>query len=66
MGKIERIQQQVQALTPDEFASFREWFLVFESDAWDRQIERDAVAGKLDAMAQRALKEHSEGKTRPL
>ncbi len=36
---------------------------------WDRQIEEDAENGKLgwlDALAEKARKEHSEGRTTPL
>jgi hypothetical protein len=41
MGKIEKIEQEVQALPPDEFAQFRAWFLEYDWAAWDRQIERN-------------------------
>ena len=45
---------------------FRDWFLEFEADAWDRQIERDANAGKLDSLARKALEDHAAGRTTPL
>lgn len=32
---------------------------------WDRQLERDVEAGKLDALADEALREHAAGKTKP-
>ncbi len=35
-------------------------------DAWDRQIDADIKAGKLDGLAEEALAEHRSGKTRPL
>ena len=35
-------------------------------DAWDREIERDAAAGKLDQLAEDALREHRAGKTKPV
>ncbi len=66
MGKIERIEQEVQALSPDELAQFRAWFLDFDWAAWDRQIARDAQAGRLDDLAARALRDHAAGKTTPL
>jgi hypothetical protein len=31
-------------------------------DAWDRQIEADAKAGKLDRFIDEAIREHREGK----
>ena len=66
MGKIEQLEQQIQALSPEELARFREWFLEFDWAAWDRQLERDVKGGKLDGLAQKALQEHAAGKTKPL
>ena len=56
MSKIEELEQKVQALSPEELAQFREWFLEFDWAAWDRQLERDVRAGKLDAMAEKSGK----------
>jgi len=66
MSKIEELEQKVRALSPEELARFREWFLEFDWAAWDRQLERDVRAGKLDAMAEKALRDHAAGKTKPL
>lgn len=66
MGRVENIEQQVQALSPEELAQFRAWFLEFDWAAWDRRIERDARAGKLGALAEQALRDHATGKTTPL
>jgi hypothetical protein len=33
-----------------------------DQDAWDRQIERDASAGKLDRLGEAALRDVSDGK----
>ena len=35
-------------------------------DAWDRQIEADAKAGRLDKLWQQALKDIKAGHTKPL
>jgi hypothetical protein len=66
MSKVKELEQQVKALSPEELAQFREWFAEFDWAVWDRQLERDVRAGKLDAMAEKALREHAEGKTKPL
>jgi hypothetical protein len=63
MGKVERIEQDVQALSPDELAQFRAWFLEYDWAAWDRQLERDVEDGRLDALAEKALRDHAAGKT---
>jgi hypothetical protein len=66
MGKVEKIEQQVQALSPAELARFRAWFLEYDWAAWDREIERDVQAGRLDDLAEKALRDHAAGKTTPL
>ena len=66
MSVVETIERQVQQLGLEELAQFRDWFFEFEADAWDRQIERDAKAGKLDALARKALEDHAAGRTIPL
>ncbi len=66
MGKIEKIEQDIQALSPEELAQFRAWFLEYDWAIWDRQIERDADAGRLDDLATRALRDHAAGKTTPI
>ena len=66
MSKVEKIEQEVQALAPEELAQFRAWFLEYDWAGWDRQIERDARAGRLDDLAAKALRDHAAGKTTPL
>ena len=63
MSIVETLERQVEQLAPKEFAEFRNWFLEFEADAWDRQIEQDAKAGKLDALARKALENYAAGRT---
>ena len=66
MGKIGNIERQIEALSPEELAQFRAWFLEFDWAAWDRQLEADIQAGKLDRLAQEARRDHAAGKTTPL
>ena len=37
-----------------------------EKDEWDRQIEEDAEAGKLDDLMEEARRDHRRGNTQPL
>ena len=66
MGKVERIEQEVQALSPEELARFRAWFLEYDWAAWDHQLEEDVQGGRLDDLAEKALRDHAAGKTTPL
>ena len=66
MGKVENLQQQVQALSRDELAQFRTWFLDLDWSVWDAELEHDVRSGRLDALAERALRDHAAGTTTPL
>ena len=66
MGEIENIERQIEALSPAELAQFRAWFLEFDWAVWDRQLESDIQAGKLDRLAEKARSDHAAGKTTPL
>ncbi len=63
MGKVEKIEREIQDLSPEEMTELREWFAAFDAEAWDRQLEADVHAGKLDALAEQALKAHASGRT---
>ncbi len=64
MSVLERIEAQIQTLSETELYEFRRWFQEWDADAWDRQIEADAQAGKLDALAAEALAEYRSGSAR--
>ena len=66
MTRVEKLEQDIMGLSLAELNALRDWFQVHMGDAWDRQIEVDAKAGKLDSLAKAALEEHKAGSTRPL
>jgi hypothetical protein len=65
MDKVESLEREVEKLTDEELAAFRDWFAKFDADAWDRQMEADVKAGKLDRLATEALAEPAGQRTRP-
>lgn len=65
-GKLEKLENEVRHLSTEELAAFRDWLSEYDVQAWDREIELDTSAGKLDALADRALEAHRAGKTTPL
>ena len=62
MSKLEALEKRVSGLSAEELAEFRQWFAEFDAAAWDRQIERDVKAGKLDAFADEALRAQAAGR----
>ncbi len=55
VGTIQKIEEAVLKLSPEELAEFRTWFAEFDGADWDRQIENDIAEGRLDALADEAL-----------
>jgi succinate dehydrogenase flavin-adding protein (antitoxin of CptAB toxin-antitoxin module) len=66
MTKVEALEREVEKLSPEELASFRDWFAEYDWQAWDLQIERDSAEGRLDKLAAEALAEFDRGETREL
>ena len=66
MGAVEKLELLVKSLSPEELAKFREWFAEFDAQIWDRQIEADAAAGKLDRLIDESMAEDRGKKSRPL
>ena len=62
MGKIEDIEKAVSELTPEELARFRAWYAEFDAQCFDEKIERDAKAGKLDPLIEKARANHKAGR----
>jgi len=63
MSKVESLEKRISALSAEELADFRQWFAEFDAAARDRQIDRDAKTGKLDALADEALRDHATRKS---
>jgi hypothetical protein len=66
MTRLETLERDVQHLTPQELAAFRMWFAEYDWQLWDRELQRDVAAGKLDEMAAEALAEDERGETTKL
>ena len=63
---LEEIEKAVSELAPVELREFRAWYLKFDAELWDGQIEADVEAGRLEALAEAAINEHRAGKSRKL
>ena len=66
MTTVEAITAAIAELPPEQVAQVREWLNERADAEWDAQIEQDERAGRLDALADRALAEYRAGRTRPL
>lgn len=66
MNNVEKIEREVLTLSSVELDAFRKWFIEFDAEAWDRQIEEDIQAGKLDALADQGVQSFHSGTCSPL
>ncbi len=66
MTAVEVVEKQIEKLSTIELAQFRQWFIKYDIDAWDEQIEADAAAGKLDTLAKEAIAEYETGMAREI
>jgi hypothetical protein len=66
MTKLEETEAAVAQLSPEELRTFRVWLDELDERLFDEKIERDAKAGKLDAIEAKALAEDEAGRTSDL
>jgi hypothetical protein len=64
MTRVEQLENEIEALSPEELARFRAWFEEYAADEWDKRIEAHARAGKLDRLASEALAERAASRAR--
>jgi len=62
MSTIQEIQAALSELSPEELSVFRAWFTEFNAKAWDQEFEQDVTAGRLEALAEEALRDLREGR----
>lgn len=62
MSTVQEIEAALQRLTPEERADFRAWYAEFDSEEWDRQIEEDVAAGRLDWLIAEARDDNRHGR----
>ena len=63
---LNELEDAVTRLPEADLAAFTRWFEEFLADAWDRRIEADVRAGRLDAAGRRADADFEAGRCTPL
>ncbi len=51
---VEEIETTISQLAIPEITRLTTWFEEYQADLWDKQIEADALAGRLDALGAQA------------
>jgi hypothetical protein len=65
MSTVQEIERAAEQLPPEDFAKLAAWVRQRQSEVWDRRIEADIQAGRLDKRAEEAVSEFRRGETRP-
>ena len=63
---VQEIEKAAKELPTDELDGLVTRLFDFFNDRWDKQIEADAKAGRLDALLNEAREEIRKGNTKPL
>ena len=63
---ITELEQAVTQLSEQELSHFRAWFDEYFAEMWDKQIEEDAKAGRLDHIIAEVDAEYDAGLSKPL
>lgn len=66
MTDIEELEAAVTNLPPDKLFQFSQWFEEFIADQWDKQIENDILAGRLNKIAAQVDANFIAGRAKPL
>ena len=64
--KVEQIKVNVMNLSLPELMTFKQWRDQFVALQWDKQIENDLEAGRLDALLAEVDEEYEAGLAHPL
>jgi hypothetical protein len=66
MTTVTEITGAVRRLPKRDLARFRKWFAEYDAAEWDRRLESDVDAGRLDALVREAQRDHRAGRTKAL
>jgi len=66
MSTIDQIKAQIERLPEGDIAEIFRWLSAKDWERWDRQVEADSEAGRLDFLIREAQQEKSQGKLKDL
>jgi hypothetical protein len=62
MSSVSEIERAIDQLSPEELKAFRAWFAERDAADWDRAFEEDASSGRLDSLADQAIRDLQDGR----
>jgi hypothetical protein len=61
MSKIEELKADIERLPSEEVAELFRWLSERDWESWDKEIEADSQAGRLDFLVREALHAKAKG-----
>ena len=65
MRTVQEIESAITQLKPRDIHAVADWLLEYREMLWDKRIEADDRAGKLDPLIKKAKAGHRAGKATP-
>ncbi len=62
MSTVQEIEQANRNLGSQDLAALRDWFTAYGAELWDRQLEQDVAAGRLDWLAEETRRDLNAGR----
>lgn len=61
MSKVDQLKTDIERLSNQEVAELLRWLSEREWESWDKEIEEDSQAGRLDFLVREAHREKAKG-----
>jgi hypothetical protein len=66
MSKIDELKADIERLPSEELTELLRWLSEKEWESWDKEIEADSQAGRLDFLVREAREEKTKGSLREI
>ena len=66
MSTVAEIENALQSLPLGDARKVADWLQRYLDEKWDKQIDDDIAAGRLDKLADKALEDYRAGRVKPL
>jgi hypothetical protein len=66
MSTVVEIEEALQTLPVEDARKIADWLQRYLDDKWDKQIDGDIAAGRLEKLADKAMQDYQAGRIKPL
>ena len=66
MSTVAEVENALRAMPIQEARAVAAWLQTYLDERWNKQIDEDIAAGRLDKAAEKALEHYRAGRVKPL